>query len=244
MDNILTSPANPKVKKVVELHRKKGRKQSGLYIIEGHHLIEEALKHDITLEQLFVVEAEVAPHVDCPVYYVTVEVMKKLATTETPQPILGVAHIPSVKTSSEDKVLYLDNLQDPGNVGTILRSAVAFGLKHVVLSPDCVDIFEPKVVRSAQGAHFQLTFDVCSDEQIKTRYDSHQVVVTSLEDAVSLTTFIPNEKWLLVVGNEGNGVRQSLKQLADQRICIDSPGMESLNVAVATSICLYEFTKK
>lgn len=244
MDNILTSPANPKVKKVVELHRKKGRKQSGLYIIEGHHLIEEALKHDITLEQLFVIDTEAAPQVDCPVYYVTVEVMKKLATTETPQPILGVARIPGAKTSSENKVLYLDNLQDPGNVGTILRSAVAFGLKHIVLSPDCVDIFEPKVVRSAQGAHFQLTFDVCSDEQIKKRYDSHQIVVTALGDAVSLATFIPNEKWLLVVGNEGNGVRQSLKQLADQRICIDSPGMESLNVAVATSICLYEFTKK
>lgn len=244
MDNMITSPSNPKVKKIVELHRKKGRKQSGLYIIEGFHLVEEALKHDVKLDQLFVVETEVAPQVDCPVYYVTVDVMKKIATTETPQPILGVAHIPSPKVSSENQIVYLDNLQDPGNVGTILRSAVAFGIKHVILSPDCVDVFEPKVVRSAQGAHFQLTFDICEDETLQQRYYSYEIIATTLEEAESLATFVPKKQWMLIVGNEGRGVRQSLKQTANKRIRIDSPGMESLNVAVATGICLYEFTKK
>lgn len=244
MDNFITSPSNPKVKKVVELHRKKGRKQQGAYIVEGFHLIEEAIKQAVTIEALFIEMEQQAPEVSCPIYRVTADVMKKMATTETPQPLLGVVKQSKPQYKTNDNILYLDDLQDPGNIGTILRSAVAFGITHIVISPKCADLFDSKVVRSAQGAHFQLTYDVCDEQTLFERYQSHEMIVTTLDDATTLTAFTPREQWLLVVGNEGSGVKKSIQQNADARIQIEAPGMESLNVAVATSICLYEFTKK
>lgn len=244
MDNFITSVSNPKVKKVVELHQKKGRKQHGLYIIEGFHLIEEALKFDVEFENLFIEENQTMPNVSCNVYIVTPDVMKKMATTKTPQPILGVVKKSTPQIVEQNGIVYLDDLQDPGNIGTILRSSVAFGMKHIVFSPQCADIFDSKVVRSAQGAHFQMTYDVCTPEMIKLRYASHQLVVSTLDASVSLSSFKPNMQWVLVVGNEGNGVKMQLQEMADAKIKIDAKGMESLNVAVATSICLYEMTKK
>lgn len=244
MDNFITSVSNPKIKKVVELHQKKGRKRYGLYIIEGFHLIEEAIKFDIEFESLFVEENQTVPNVSCNVYIVTPDVMKKMATTQTPQPILGVVKQGAPQIVEHNHIVYLDDLQDPGNIGTILRSSVAFGVEHIVFSPRCADIFDSKVVRSAQGAHFQMTYDVCTPETVKLKYASHQLVVSTLDEAVSLSSFKPNEQWMLVVGNEGSGVKLQLQEMADAKIKIDAEGMESLNVAVATSICLYEMTKK
>lgn len=244
MDNLITSPANPKVKKIVELHRKKGRKQQNAYIIEGFHLVEEAMKQSVNFELLLIEEHQQIPPVDCPVYIVTPEVMKKVSTTETPQPLLGVVKKVEPHYVEQSQVLYLDDIQDPGNIGTILRSGVAFGITHVVVSPQCADLFDSKVVRSAQGAHFQMTYDICDEKTMLEKYNQHELIVTTLEEATSLQYFTPSEKWILVVGNEGSGVKKSIQQKADARIQIDSPGMESLNVAVATSICLYEFTKK
>lgn len=243
MDNSITSVTNPKVKKVVELHHKKGRRQHGCYIIEGIHLIEEAIMHNAIFESLFIEENQEIPDVACCVYTVTADVMKKIATTKTPQPILGVIKKAEPVSLAKERALYLDDVQDPGNVGTILRSSIAFGITHVVCSPHCADLFDPKVVRSAQGAHFQMTYDVCDDRMIKERYQEHQLLVTTLDEAVSLATFSPENKWLLTVGNEGSGIKTSIQQIADVKLKIEASGMESLNVAVATSICLYELTK-
>lgn len=244
MDNIITSLSNPKVKKVVELHRKKGRKQHDAYIVEGFHLIEEGIQHSALFEMIFIEEGVDCPSVDCPIYIVTTEIMNKIATTDTPQPILGVVQKKVPKKSMNKQVIYLDDIQDPGNFGTIIRSSVAFGVTHIVASPHCVDLFDSKVVRAAQGAHFQITYDICDEKLLLEKYTGYEIIVTTLDESVPVEQITPQENWVLVVGNEGSGVKKSIQQSADARIQIISPGMESLNVSVATGICLYELTKK
>lgn len=244
MDSFITSSSNSKVKSTVELHRKKGRKQHGLYIIEGFHLVEEAIKQGAELDTLFVVDEKYKVDVSCKTYIVTPSVMKKMATTETPQPILALVRKPNPQKGASQNSMYLDDLQDPGNVGTIIRSAIAFGVDHIIVSPRCVDLFESKVVRAAQGAHFQMTYDICDEAQLEAKYGDLEWVATTLATAQPLHELSVSQPFLLIVGNEARGVKPLLQERANKRVYIPATKMESLNVAVATSICLYELLIK
>lgn len=244
--NEITSVSNPKVKQWVKYHEKKYRDRDGLFLVEGEHLIQEAIQADL-LVTLIVTK-------DCPYtfdftkecYLVSDEIMKKLRTTVSMNTCLGVCKVKDQHVSLGDKVILLDDVQDPGNAGTIIRTAYSFGFDAVVFSGRSVDIYNEKVIRSTQGALFHMSVLKAHLPDIirKLKADGSVVYATSLHDAKGLMNFKNQAKVALVFGNEGSGVSDAILELCDDRIFIEMDRFESLNVAVAAGICCYAFRKQ
>ena len=177
------------------------------------------------------------------VLVVSDSVMEKLSYTKTPQPIMAVCHKKDNILKHYDRVLILDGVQDPGNLGTILRSALAFGFKQIVMSPDCVDLYNDKALRSTQGAVFHL--DIVRDELSHVIPELQKlgvrVIATSLHNASSIDDIKSTDKMAFVMGNEGNGVRDETIAMSDASLYIPIDTMESLNVGVAAGIVMYTF---
>ena len=177
------------------------------------------------------------------VLVVSDSVMEKLSYTKTPQPIMAVCHKKDNILKHYDRVLILDGVQDPGNLGTILRSALAFGFKQIVMSPDCVDLYNDKALRSTQGAVFHL--DIVRDDLSHVIPELQKlgvrVIATSLHNASSIDDIKSTDKMAFVMGNEGNGVRDETIAMSDASLYIPIDTMESLNVGVAAGIVMYTF---
>lgn len=233
---------------------RKERERSGEFLVEGFHLVDEALKNKEQIVQLIVREGVDLPLLwpidDVAIVEVTPAVAKEFAETETTQGVFAVCKQPQVAKevmSTWHKVLLVDAVQDPGNIGTMIRTADAAGLDAVILGKGCADLYNPKTLRSAQGSHFHIPV-VRGDleEWIETLQD-HGVPVfgTALEDdAVNYNEIQHNGKFAIMVGNEGSGIHPQLLSKTDQTIIIPIFGQaESLNVAVATGIVLYAFVK-
>ena len=205
---MITSMQNKTIKELLKLKQKKYRKD--YYLVETNHLVEEAIKAKQT--DLVISTEPVDLGVENLV--VSKEIMEKLAFTKTPQPIMARCFIQKNKILKEGKrYLILDYLQDPGNIGTLIRTALAFGIDQVILSNECVDLYNDKLLRSMQGAHFHLS---CLYGDLK-------------------------EKMAYVLGNEGNGMEKEIIDICDQIAYIPITTIESLNVAVAGSIMMYHF---
>jgi len=229
---------------------KKERDKTGEYIVEGFHLVEEALKNKEQVIQIIKRE-----DVDLPLRWsldnvllveVTEAVAKEIAETETSQGIFAHCKqrdISEAEQSKWTKLLLIDSVQDPGNIGTMVRTADAAGIDAVILGKGCADLYNPKTLRSAQGSHFHLPvlrgnlldwIETLNERQIP-------VYGTALENAVDYRQLENNGKFALIVGNEGSGVQPELLEKADQNVIIPIFGQaESLNVAVATGILLYK----
>lgn len=234
-------------KKLVTL--RKEREKTGEYLIEGFHLVEEALKHKEQILQIIVRDGVDMPLLwpidDVQIVHVNDAVAKEIAETEKSQGIF--AHC-KVKTYSVDeqtswrKVLLVDAVQDPGNIGTMIRTADAAGIDAVVLGKGCADAYNPKVIRSTQGSHFHIPVvrGELEDWIEDLQDDNVKVYGTSLEDAISFREVERSEAFALIVGNEGSGISPQLLAKTDQNLIIPlHGGAESLNVAVATGILLY-----
>jgi len=197
-------------------------------------LIEEAYNAGF-LDMVFYVGEE--PNLNIEKYEVTEEIIKKLSDVLSNQGIIGVCHF-SKKTSINHKILLLDGIQDPGNMGTLIRSAVAFDFQTIILDK-CVDIYNPKVIRATQGALFKINIiDGDIIEFIKNHRDVH-FYVTDLSAPPNLE-INQYDKIGLVLGNEGQGVRKNIIKLANSVIKLKMKDTESLNVAIAGSILMYE----
>ncbi|MCA1057804.1 RNA methyltransferase [Rossellomorea aquimaris] len=246
----IQSSKNPVVKQWKKLLTKKERDLTRTYIIEGFHLVEEALKQEDTVLELIVVEGIDLPQKwtveSVSMTMVSDEVGKALSDTETSQ---GVFAICKQKEDEHDfkrakTFMILDGLQDPGNIGTIIRTADAAGMDMVVLGKGTVDPYNPKVLRSAQGSHFHIpivrrdlseTIPVLKERGIP-------VYGTALENGVEYSTVEPGPSYALIVGNEGNGMSKDVLTETDQNLYIPIYGKsESLNVAIAAGILLYYF---
>jgi TrmH family RNA methyltransferase len=171
--------------------------------------------------------------------------MQSVSATETPSGILGICKI-STGNQSDDKLddnwLYLDNISDPGNMGTLLRTAVWFGIHNIAFSRGCVDIFNPKVVRSGMGAHFHISYIL--DANI-TQFNSTHTLYGGDQDGKSLDDFDIETPWILVLGNEAHGISQGIRKTIHRYIAIPRLGAgESLNVAVAGGIIMEKLVKK
>ncbi|RHW33444.1 RNA methyltransferase [Lysinibacillus yapensis] len=250
----IESPQNALVKHWKKLvTNRKERDKSGEYIIEGFHLVEEALKNKEQIVQIIVREG-----VDLPLLWdidevtlveVTQPIAKELAETETSQGIF--AHCKQYQVEDADKLkwkkfLLVDAVQDPGNIGTMIRTADAAGLDAVVLGKGCADAYNPKTLRSAQGSHFHIP--VVRGELAEWIEDLKEngvkVYGTALQEAVEYTAVETGNSFALIVGNEGSGIHPQLLGKTDQNVIIPIFGQaESLNVAVATGILLYQFVK-
>lgn len=234
---MLTSISNPKVKKWIRLRNKKYRNQDKLFIIEEKHLIEEALNKNL-LHTLIVLENQNNIFDFSNVEYVSKEIMQKLSTNTSLNQYIGICHFPKNNLVS-NRVLFLDEIQNPGNMGTILRNAYCFGFNQVFLSKGCVDIYNEKVVQSSQGAIFYL--DIRYVDLLETIQKSDfPVYATGFENSVELKTIQKSEKLGFVLGNEGNGVSNAILNICPI-VNIKMQQFDSLNVAIAAGICMYEF---
>lgn len=238
-------------KKLVTL--RKEREKSNEFLIEGFHLVEEALKHKDQIMQLIVRDGVDLPLLweidDVEIVYVNETVAKEIAETEKSQGVFAhckVKESTEIEQAAWRKVLLVDAVQDPGNIGTMIRTADAAGLDAVILGKGCADAYNPKVMRSAQGSHFHIPVLRADLHEWMERLqdDGVKVFGTSLDNAISYREVDATEAFAVMVGNEGSGISPQLLAKTDQNIIIPLlGGAESLNVAVATGILLYAFVK-
>lgn len=239
---IITSLDNDNVKKWKKLCKKKYRDEFGIYLVEGEHLVEEAYKSGV-LDKVIVLEGEDYSYDN--IIYVSYEVMKAISSLDTPNRIMGVCKKKESNELLGKRYLLLDGVQDPGNLGTIVRSAVAFNIDTIVLSDDTVDLYNPKVLRSTQGMIFHTNIIECDLVSVIDELHNMGITVYGTDvnngiDARELSS-LDKTSFALVMGNEGNGVRREVKELCDKNLYINmNENVESLNVGVATSILLYE----
>ena len=247
----LLSASNKRIKNIQALQRSsKDRRQAGVFIAEGVKMYKEAPK---ALLQEVYLTPEVLSEVGeptVPYYLVSSEVFSKISDTQTPQGVLCVLKRPEMSLEElldirkTQLLLLLENLQDPGNLGTILRVGEAAGVTGIVMSKGCVDIFNPKVIRSTMGSIYRMKFTVCEDileavKEIKsagiTTYAAH------LHGSLGYTEYDYKKPTCFFIGNEGNGLSDEITALADKRLLIPMEGsVESLNAGIAAAVLSYE----
>jgi TrmH family RNA methyltransferase len=248
----IQSVKNPQVKQWKKLLTRKERDKTGTFLIEGFHLVEEALKNREQIIEIMVSEKiDLPPRFDfgsASITTVTDEISRELSDTETPQGIYAVCHQTADNTSIEKakSLLLIDAVQDPGNLGTMIRTADAAGIDAVIVGHGSVDIFNSKVLRSAQGSHFHLPIISGNLEEWIEMLKKRNIPVygTALEHAKTYTDVAPQEKFALIVGNEGSGMNKEILTKTTSNLYIPIYGQsESLNVAVAAGILLYYLKK-
>jgi len=240
---LITSLDNNKIKEIIKLNTSKYRKESSLFIVEGYHLVEEAYKANLLQEVLILDSKDISYEVEKT--YVTESVMKKITALESYTEVIGICKMKDDKISGSH-ILMLDNIQDPGNLGTIIRSAVAFNIDTIVMSYDTVDIYNPKVVRSSQGMLFHV--NLVKTDLIKTinalKTDGYKIYSTDVENGIEINKVKNTNKYVIIIGNEGNGVKKEMLSMTDEKIYIKmNDKCESLNAGVAASIILYELSR-
>ena len=241
----ITSTSNQHVKKWISLQQKKYREKYQLFLIEGQHLLTEALKMGIVESVIIRKNSDIKVNFD-QVFYVDDKLIKKISTNVSLVDVIAICRYIENKQNKSDKVIVLDNVQDPSNVGAIIRTAVAFGYPSIFLSHNSVDIYNDKLIRATQGALFKINI-VSGDvvNKIMTLKEAgYTIIATTLQDAKSLQSVKQEGPLAIIFGNEGSGVSQQLLDLADMKVKIEINNFESLNVAVAAGIVLYHFIDK
>ena len=233
----ITSLNNPKVIFWAKLKMKKYRDIEHLFIVESEHLVTEALKKGIVKEIITTEEKEY----EVPTYNVSTEIMKRISTLITPSKVMAVCEY-LMPDDIKGNILLLDHIQDPGNLGTIIRSAVAFNFSTIIVSEDTVDFYNDKVIRSSEGMIFNI--NLVKDDLLSIipvlKEKGYKIYGTDVKKGKNIKT-IDNKQCAIIIGSEGKGMSIEVKELCDDFIYINmSKTCESLNAAVASSIIMYE----
>lgn len=256
---IITSKDNENIKSIKKLKERKYRDLNNEYIIEGVKILKEAIQEKAVIKKIVICEECLANNIidekllyeiakyDC--LYVSKKIFEGLTDVSKPQGILAVVEKNNKKdiNYNEDIIVALDGLQDPGNLGTILRTLDSANLSQVIVSKDTVDAYNPKVVRSTMGAIFRV--NIVEAENLKEtlkemKRHKYKVMCTDLTASKNIYEIDYNKK-ILVIGNEANGISKELLDMADEKIIIPMLGKtESLNASVATSIIVYEYVRR
>jgi len=244
----ILSVKNPQVKEWKKRLTKKEREKTGTFLVEGFHLVEEAFKAEAIIDLIISEEIDVPSwdYGDIPITIVTKEIIKELSDTETPQGIFALCRqldYPEILSTAQTFIA-IDQVQDPGNMGTIIRTADAAGVDAVIIGEGTVDIYNPKVVRSGQGSHFHLPIVKTNlSAFINTLKERHiPVYGTALENGRNYREIEKTDTFCLILGNEGSGVSKQVLSKTDTNLYIPIHGKsESLNVAVAAGILMYYF---
>ena len=265
---VISSKDNEFIKHIKKLKDKKYRELNNEYIIEGIKIIEEAINEKANIKQVVICDDcektsnipkdlmyEIAKQ-EC--VYVTSKLFTNLTDVTNPQGVLAIVEKNAVKSQllenaeqeidyNQDIIVALDDIQDPGNLGTILRTVDSIGINQILVSKGTADAYNPKVVRSTMGAIFRVKIIECDDlEKTLKEIKKHkfEIVVTSLQTKNSIYD-IDYKKKVIVIGNEANGVEEKIQKLADKKVKIPMLGKtESLNASVATGIILYEYVRQ
>lgn len=257
---VISSKDNEFVKHLKKLKEKKYRDMSQEYIIEGIKLIKEAIEESVKIKQIIICEnclnSDIIPKelmyeiakFEC--IYVTEKIFKSISDVSTPQGILAIVDRQNIDLKidySQDIIVALDDIQDPGNLGTILRTVDSIGLNQILVSKGTADPYNPKVVRSTMGAIFRVKIIECEDlikilKQVQK--NKFELVVTSLQTNNSIYD-LKYDKKAIIIGNEANGVKKEIQEMADYKVKIPMLGKtESLNASVATGVILYEYVRQ
>ena len=259
----ISSKDNSLVKHIKRLKEKKYRDEYGEYVVEGLKLIKEAIQENADIKHIVVCDGcdnseMIESHLKYEMarldfIYVPQNIFKMISDVENPQGVLAVigktkyTNIEADINLSEDIILALDDIQDPGNLGTILRTADSVGLKQILVSKGTADSYNPKVVRSTMGAIFRVNVIECDNlkETLKDlQSKDYKVMTTSLKAKKSIYE-VHYKKKIIVIGNEANGVSKEILNLADEKVIIPMLGKtESLNASVATGVILYEYVRQ
>ena len=258
--NIISSKDNELVKNIKKLKDKKYRDLENVYIVEGIKMVKEAILENSSIKQIIICDDceksdliskemmyEIAKY-DC--IYVTNKIFKYITEVQTPQGVMAIIEKNNKDKEinyNEDIIVVLDDIQDPGNLGTILRTVDSIGLSQILVSKGTADPYNPKVVRSTMGAIYRVKVIECDNlkEALKEiKKNKFKILVTSLDDSKSVYDMKYYKK-VIVIGNEANGVEEEIVKLADEKIKIPMLGKtESLNASVAAGIILYEYVRQ
>ena len=239
---LITSVNNDKIKELVKLKDKKYRDNNNIFFIEGKDIIDEAYKHNL-IKELYVLDGTNVD-MDIPVTYISYDVMKKISDMESISEYYAVCY-KKKENDIGNRIIVLDNVQDPGNLGTIIRSAVAFNFDTVVLSKNTVDLYNPKVIRSTKGMLFNTNIIVREIEEFLSNLDGYTIYGTDVVNGNDIKDEdIPSDV-VIVIGNEGRGISSGVRKLCNKFIYIGmNSECESLNDSVAASILMYEVNNK
>ncbi|MBR3229476.1 MAG: RNA methyltransferase [Bacilli bacterium] len=237
---LYTSINNEKIKKLKKLKEKKYRDEEDMFLVEGKHLTTEAYNNGYLLELLVPENSDYK--LDVKTNEISKNIIKYLSDLKTSAGIFGICKKKKMKLK-EGKILVLDSVQDPGNIGTIIRSSVAFNVDTIVINEKCADIYSDKVIRASQGMIF--SSNIIKEnlkEFIKKIKKTHKIYVTKVDGGKPLKDIEKLKNFVIIMGSEGSGVSKELLNTADEYLYIPmNKKCESLNVAVATSIILYNF---
>jgi TrmH family RNA methyltransferase len=243
---------NQELKLISNLKQKKYRKKHGTFIIEGKRLITAAVDYKANITTIYTTELFQKSNMELiikleksklTIKTIPSKQLDKMALTKTPSGITAICKIPTKKNLDleQKKWLYLDNISDPGNMGTILRSAGWFNYKHIAISSKSVDVYSPKVVRAGMGAHFGLSIYAGIDLSI---FSSTHHLFGADKEGKKTTEIDHPEKLVLVLGNEAHGLSKNSRELLNKYVSIDKIGFgESLNVSAAAAILMNHFSK-
>lgn len=245
----ISSVKNPRIILWKSLLSRKGREAVNAFIVEGTRMVQEALASSFEVKAVLIREDFIPPFAvpqDIPVYSLSVHVFSAVTDTRTPQGIAAVLTKRLLPLSGK-RFVAMDAVQDPGNVGTIVRTADAAGFDGIILGPECADLFSPKVLRSTMGSIFRMGFSFPQnlvETMQKFRSQGYSVISSQLDG----DSFYEREKvsssFILIIGNEGNGISEAVRKTATHHLRLPMRGgAESLNAAVAAGIMMYDLTK-
>ena len=240
----ISSINNEYIKEISKLNEKKYRDKSNKYLIEGLHLVTEALKYDII--DTIIIREDFNYETNIKHIIVSSEVMKKLSDNPSIPKIMAVVN-KKESTIKGNKILLLDRLQDPGNLGTIIRSAVAFNFDTIILSNDTVDLYNSKVLRSTQGMLFNINIlrQDLTNVINELKNNNYTIYGTKVDNGYDVKKVNNTNKFALIIGNEGTGISDNILKQCDKYLYIKmNNNCESLNAGVAASILMYEMGNK
>lgn len=237
MNEIITSKDNKKVKEAFSYQDGKG----DFFLVEGFHMVEMAIENKLATR---IFSLKDYPHNGEEFYLANEAIIKKLSSSKNPEGIVALCRKKETKPFSSEAIIYIDEVQDPGNVGTILRSSLAFGYKDVFISRGSASLYSSKTLQSSQGAIFSLNIKEGKEEPLndikKLKEEGYEIISTDLKSSYPLKELKINKPYVLVLGNEGKGVNPGILSISDRKVRIEMDGIDSLNVGVAAGILLYE----
>ena len=238
----IESLKNERVKNWIKLHQKKYRDETNLFLIEEDHLINEALKKGIVNTIIICDDSKDIFNFENTVI-VNRSVMNKISTNVSNVRYIAVCNKLKENFVLSNRILILDQIQDPKNMGTLIRSALSFGFNQIILSENCVDLYNDKTLRGAQGSLFHINF-IKDDLINKISYlkeNNYKVIALTLNNSIYLNDLKKHKNMAFVLGNEGNGIRKEVEDICDERVKIEMKSFDSLNVSIAGSIAMYVF---